>query len=114
MLSLEDREQLQATARHALDFIFDHCNDTQFCVATGWLVNGMRELCDEEQREFHGPSSTLAGPPSPTYPSMNPQPMVDRTQAEQILRSVVAQELHTQRQTNGAYAGEQNGGTTAP
>ena len=94
MLQIEDRTLLEATAKHALDFILSHCNDTQFCAISGFLINGMRELCEEEQREFHGPSQIA---PGPVYPSLSSPPTLHQMQAEELLRNTVAQEM--QRQT---------------
>ena len=96
MLLVEDRRMLQDSARHALDFIFEHCNDTQFCTISGFLINGMRELCEEEQREFLGPSQLAT---RPAYPSLSSPPMINQTQAEELLRQTVAREMqrHTAR-----------------
>ena len=53
MLTQEDRDILQKTAERALAFIFDHCDDNQFCAIPALLVNGMREICDQE-KQFQG------------------------------------------------------------
>ena len=49
----DKRDILQKTAERALPFIFDHCDDSQFCSTTATLVNGMWELCNQE-KQFQG------------------------------------------------------------
>ena len=60
MLTQEDRDILQKTAERALAFIFDHCDDNQFCGITALLVNGMREICDQE-KQFQSEMMGLGG-----------------------------------------------------
>ena len=50
MLTPEYREILQKMAEHALAFIFDHCDDDQYCAVTSILVTGMREICGREKQ----------------------------------------------------------------
>ena len=53
MLTTDDRDILQKMAERALAFIFDHCDDDQYCAVTSILVNGMREICDRERQFQH-------------------------------------------------------------
>ena len=54
MLTKGDREILEKTAQHAMQFIFDNDEDVMLCQLASVLVGMMHAICERERQALHG------------------------------------------------------------
>ena len=66
MLTTDDREILEKTATHAMQFVFDHDEDDILCQLTQVLVGMMYNICQRDRQELVG--SRQAMPESQVCP----------------------------------------------